>query len=260
MICKIFIQTSTAVALSAGLMLGASITTAAWAGGANTGHVVDGAFITDAYTIRHGGRLYANWGAELGVDLPKTTHPSYPAAGKKKGATTWRCKECHGWDQKGKDGAYSHGSHFSGIKGIGSYAMKSPDDLITTLRDKVHQYTPGMLPDGAISDISHFLAFGRVNTDAFINPKTKLVQGDTRHGAEIYQTVCSVCHGLDGKLINFHTAKDPEYVGTVAKGNPWEGLHNIRFGAAGNAMVGLFPFTLQDQLDVLAYAQTLPAK
>lgn len=255
---KFVSRASTVVALAAGALL--TIGSSAWADDLKRESVVDGVFVTDAYIIRHGGRLYANWADELDVDLPETTHPSYPAAGKKSGGTTWRCKECHGWDLKGKDGAYSSGSHYTGIPGIGSYALKSPSDLIETLRDSVHQYKPDMLPDGAISDISHFLAFGRVNTDAFIDPKTKLVQGDTRHGAEIYQTVCSVCHGLDGREINFHSKGKPEYVGTVASGNPWEGLHNIRFGAAGNLMVGLFPFTLQDQLDVLAYAQTLPVK
>jgi len=58
----------------------------------------DGVFVTEAWRIREGGRIYANWADELGSELPGTTHPAYPAAGKKKGKTTWRCKECHGWD------------------------------------------------------------------------------------------------------------------------------------------------------------------
>ncbi len=256
MISKILRGTSTALAL----MLMSGATTSALAQDSNLGHISDGVFLTDAYIIRSGGRLYANWGDELEVDIPATTHPSYPAAGKKKGAITWRCKECHGWDQKGKDGGYRKGSHFSGVPGIGSYVMKSPKDLIVTLRGNVHQYTSEMLPDTAISDIAHFLAFGRVNTDAYVNPETGLVQGDIRHGTEIFQTVCSVCHGLDGRLINFKTDESPEFVGTVAKFHPLEALHNIRFGKAGNAMIGLFPFSLQNQLDVLAYAQTLPTK
>ena len=51
-------------------------------------------------------------------DEPKGTHPAYPKAGKQKDSTTWRCKECHGWDYKGLDGAYAKGSHFSGTKGV----------------------------------------------------------------------------------------------------------------------------------------------
>lgn len=68
-------------------------------------------------TITRGGLLYDNWYAQLGIDAPKTTYPSYPSSGKQKGASTWRCKECHGWDYKGGHGAYSKGSHFAGISG-----------------------------------------------------------------------------------------------------------------------------------------------
>ncbi|MDI6800760.1 MAG: hypothetical protein QMD01_01690, partial [Thermodesulfovibrionales bacterium] len=68
-----------------------------------------------------GGVLYDNWLAELRVKADKT-HPSYPAEGKQKGAATWRCKECHGWDYKGKDGDYSKGNaRYTGIKGITGY-------------------------------------------------------------------------------------------------------------------------------------------
>lgn len=47
-------------------------------------------------SITKGGLLYDNWYAQLGVDAPEKTHPLYPAAGKQKGASAWRCKECHG--------------------------------------------------------------------------------------------------------------------------------------------------------------------
>ena len=54
-----------------------------------------------------------------------------------------------------------------------------------------------------------------------------------------YQTVCAVCHGFDGKEINFKDPPKAEYVGTVCKKNPWEGLHKIRFGQPGVGMVAL---------------------
>jgi thiosulfate dehydrogenase len=37
------------------------------------------------------------------MDEPQGTHPSYPKAGKKTGAGTWRCKECHGWDYEAQE-------------------------------------------------------------------------------------------------------------------------------------------------------------
>lgn len=221
----------------------------------------DGVFVTEAWRIREGGRLYANWADELGSELPKTTHPSYPAAGKQKGPTTWRCKECHGWDYKGRAGAYGSGSHFTGIKGLTAFAGKGPKELRAVLRDKTHKYTAKMIPDTAVENLAYFLGLGRVDMDAYINRKSKTVRGgNVRHGGEVFQTVCSVCHGLNGKLINFNTDKDPEYIGTTANENPWEMLHNIRFGHSGDAMVGLVAFPIQTQIDVLSYAQTLPTK
>jgi thiosulfate dehydrogenase len=41
-----------------------------------------------------GGRLYDEWWVNTDLTKPSGTHPAYPANGKKKGAATWRCKEC----------------------------------------------------------------------------------------------------------------------------------------------------------------------
>lgn len=62
-----------------------------------------------------------------------------------------------------------------------------------------------------------------------------------------------VCHGADGKTLNFGTPQKPEYVGTVARENSWEFVHKVRFGQPGAD-------PLQEVLDVLAYSQSLPAK
>ena len=135
-----------------------------------------------------------------------------------------------------------------------------PKELRDILRDDSHQYTEAMIPDSAIENLTYFLSLGRIDMDAYIDPETKTARGNLRHGAEVFQTVCAVCHGLDGKEINFHTADDPEYIGTVASDNPWEMLHNVRFGHSGDVMVGLIAFPVQTQVDVLSYAQTLPAQ
>lgn len=215
-------------------------------------------FVTDKWRIRRGGRIYGNWADELGGKLPETTHPSYPAAGKKSGKDTWRCKECHGWDYKGKDGAYGSGSHFTGIGGIQDVRGALPDHIDEILRNKTHGYTDEMIPDDEVVNLAYFLSWGQIDMDIVIDPRTKRVKGDVGHGAEIYQTVCAVCHGLDGKLINFGDDKEPEYIGTIGEENPWEMLHNVRFGHSGDAMVGLIAFPLQDQADVVSYTRTLP--
>jgi len=84
--------------------------------------------------------------------------------------------------------------------------------------------------------------------------------GNPRRGAQFFQTICAVCHGFDGKAINFHSADDPEYVGTVAADNPWEALHKIRFGQPGVGMIALTALSMGTLVDILSYAQTLPTK
>ncbi len=79
-------------------------------------------------------------------------------------------------------------------------------------------------------------------------------------GAAFYHTICGVCHGADGREINFATEDDPSYIGTVANENPWETLHKIRNGQPGVAMVALRVLDTQQQVDILAYTQTLPTR
>jgi hypothetical protein len=69
-----------------------------------------------------------------------------------------------------------------------------------------------------------------------------------------------VCHGFDGKAINFKDEKKPEYFGTVGQENALETLHKIIFIQPGVGMVPLGVLRIQDQIDILAYTQTLPAK
>ncbi len=43
--------------------------------------------------------------------------------------------------------------------------------------------------------------------DQYVDRSTKEAWGDPRRGARLYQTVCSMCHGFDGKEINFGDEK-----------------------------------------------------
>ena len=78
----------------------------------------------------------------------------------------------------------------------------------------------------------------------------------------MYASVCAACHGNNGKTLNFGDAAAPEYVGTLAVDNPWEFLHKVRFGQPASPMpAGLVTgWNIQDIIDVLAHAQTLPEK
>lgn len=210
-------------------------------------------------SITKGGLLYDKWYGQLGVDAPKKTHPLYPAAGKQKGASTWRCKECHGWDYKGVHGAYSKGSHFTGITGLRNMTHSSVDKIVEVLSDKKHGYA-GLIPKDAMLDLAHFVSHGQVDMDEFIDRSTKKARGDAIRGERIYQTTCVRCHGVDGKEINFKSPPKAEFIGTVANGNPWETLHKIRMGQPDVQMISMLAFDVQTHVDILAYTQTLPTK
>lgn len=209
--------------------------------------------------ITKGGLLYDNWYTQLGVDAPKETHPLYPAAGKQKGASTWRCKECHGWDYKGSDGAYSKGSHFTGITGLRNLTHSALDKIVDILSDKKHGYD-GLLPKDSMLELARFVANGQVDMDEFIDRSTKKARGDPERGERIFQTTCVRCHGVDGKEINFKTPPKAEFIGTVANANPWETLHKIRMGQPEVQMISMLAFDVQTHVDILAYTQTLPTK
>ncbi len=212
---------------------------------------------TEAYKLSQGGKLYDNWFSTLMVAAPSDTHVSYPADAKKSGKDTWRCKECHGWDYKGAAGAYSSGSHFSGIKGVSGVAGKSVASISAIIRNDAHGITAAMIPDADLANLALFLSKGMVDPTPYI--VDKVAKGDKVRGAGIFETVCSACHGLDGRLINFGGDKI-EVVGTVAAGNPWEMLHKVLNGQPGTPMPAMRALALQDALDVLAYTQTLPQK
>jgi len=215
---------------------------------------------TQLARVVKGGRLYNNWMHEVGKQAPKGNHPLYPANAKKHGDTTWRCKECHGWDGKGVSGGYGHGSHRTGIKGTVALMGKSVQQAIDAVTGNKHGLDK-YLGKGDLQALGWYLTRAQLlREDRYIDSESKQVNGNPYKGGRIFQTICVRCHGADGKMMNFGSADEPEYLGTVAKDNPWEGLHNIRFGHPGQQMPALIAFPLQTQLNILSYAQTLPAK
>ncbi len=207
-------------------------------------------------SISRGGRLYDKWYEVVEAETPKVAHPSYPDSGKYKGkkGSDWRCKECHGWDYIGKDGAYSKGKHYTGIVGIRGYDGADPGRVLTILTDNTHGYTKEMMDESDLMDLARFVVYGQIDMDQYIDRPTKKVKGgDIAKGEAYFNTVCAQCHGKDGKAI-----EDGEPVGEEAHGNPWETLHKIRHGQPDEQMPSLLAFDKQILLDILTYAQTLP--
>jgi len=238
----------------------------------------------DLYSIVRGGRLYDNWYTETGERTPAKSHPAYPSdkAFANDPAGNWRCKECHGWDYRGRDGAYSEGRHHTGFKGIDGMAGADPEEVIAVLKDKTHAFhvrkfpgfkgpkpltrdqiiaifkerrfeDRGWLDERDFQDLANFVARGQIDMDRFIDRDTGVPRGDEKNGEIYYTTICTTCHGRDGLMI-----KSMQPLGKVAKNNPWETLHKILNGHPGVMMPPFRVFGVEVSVDILAYAQTLP--
>ncbi|HEY5731423.1 MAG TPA: c-type cytochrome [Anaerolineales bacterium] len=209
--------------------------------------------------VDEGGRLYDNWFVTLGTEAPAGNQPLWMTqdTNERFGGDTWRCKECHGWDYLGHEGQYGSGSHFTGFPGILSARDKSEEELTIQLTSGNHDFSSHFNDD----QIKALISFIRQMQDMtpFIN-EDKTINGDTEHGNVLYNTSCSMCHGTNGKLIDFDDGEGTEYVGTLANENPWEVFHKISYGQPGTSMPPAVSlgWSWQDIVDVLAYLQTLP--
>jgi mono/diheme cytochrome c family protein len=221
-----------------------------------------------AESVSRGGRLYDKWWAETGAEKPTIDQALWAmqSTNTRSGADTWRCKECHGWDYLGEDGAYGSGSHFTGFPGVYEAAQTSTvEELAAALKGATnpdHDFS-SILDDAAMNDLVTFLKNGLLDVRQHVDYSTKApVSANQANGAQLFANTCTSCHGADGTAVNFGDDDEPEYVGTIAVGNPQEFVHKARFGQPGSnpampATIDL-DWSVQDAVDVLAYAQTLP--
>jgi cytochrome c553 len=205
-------------------------------------------------SMARGARLYDKWWEENKAAKPTGSHPAYPVKdGKYANDTSWRCKECHGWDYKGKDGAYAKGSHMTGIKGINAAAGKDPAVIAAVLRDKNHGYSDAQLSSKDSADLALFVAKGQGNLSKYVGADNKAI-GDAAKGEVYFNTLCAGCHGTDGKKV-----KDGPPLGSVAD-NGAEMMHKLLNGQPGEAMPALRALDPQISADIAVYLTKLPAK
>jgi thiosulfate dehydrogenase len=219
-----------------------------------------------------GGRLWDKWWVEIGIDPPAGDHPLYPGKGTRSGSTTFRCKECHGWDYKGAAGAYGPGSsHYTGIPGVFGSTMTWQEMFDLVKFDDPpfgHGFGAWGMTDQDIADVVEFVQTLLVDTDDYIDGDEQFI-GDETVGEDAYETGggvlpigCTVCHGPNGTWLNFGAVEDPEWVGTIAVHNPWEMLHKVRFGQPGGLMPAWLDYGGSDQgaADIGKYSQLLPTE
>ena len=214
-------------------------------------------------TIR-GGLLYDDWVKTLGVETPAEDQALWATqtTNTRSGKDTWRCKECHGWDYKGVEGAYGSGSHTTGFVGVLGLAGTDANEILAALKGSTnpdHDFS-AVMDDQALTDIALFISEDMLDSAAFITDK-KPVGGDSAAGKTTFEENCTDCHGPEGLSMNFGDESGPEYFGTIAIDNPWEFVHKARFGqpnvADMPALVDL-GFADQEYIDLLAFAQSLP--
>ncbi len=214
--------------------------------------------------VVRGGVLYDQWWEVIEAKVPPGDHPLWKTqtTNTRKGADTWRCKECHGWDYAGKDGAYGSGSHKTGFVGIATAKDKPAADVLASLKGKPnadHDFSK-LMQEQDLIDLTLFITQGQIDTATMINADKSAKGGDAAAGKTQYEKVCVNCHGPNGNAINFGTIAAPEVIGHLASDNPWEFIHKIRVGQPGWPMpAGITnEWKPQDYVNVLAYAQTLP--
>ncbi len=226
------------------------------------------AAFTDADAV-NGGTMYDKWWAVAGVDAPTEDHALWAGrpdteSNTRGGADTWRCKECHGWDYKGVDGAYSDGSHLTGIAGIYGTTMTA-QEVFDLLHDD-HGFHDAGLADADMWDLAKFVLEGQVDTATVIDADGAF-NGDAANGQTLYDDgiegnmACSGCHGADGLTAPPGAHDDyGDWVGKIANANAPEFLHKVRFGQPGTAMPASesVEAALSDAVDLATYAQTLP--
>ncbi len=221
---------------------------------------------SDAWMMASGGRIYDRWYAAIGRKPPIGTHPAWPPENTtSKGADTWRCKSCHGWDYLGRDGQYKSGPNATGIRGVQRMRGRPVAEIIAILEDKRHQFSDDIIPGNAKERLAMFISRGQHTVGLHFLPNGR-PKGDVVHGREVFQNTCAACHGFDGKARRLGLSADPAYqgepmyVGTKAQSGPVEVLHKIRNGHPGAVMISLRSLPMQAAVDILAYVQTLPAR
>ena len=224
---------------------------------------------TEEMHISRGGQLYDNWwGTTTDNHKPSGNHSLWRTqnTNKRSGYSTYRCKECHGWDYLGKDGAYGKGSHYTGFVGVYNASRKMTakelEAVLMGSTNRDHDFSM-YLKDEDISNLVLFMKMGIVESSIYIKADGSSNGGNVNMGQEVYSKTCMTeCHGPQGMAINFGDDKKPDFIGNIARKNPWEFIHKVRSGQPGTRMSSgiIFKMTDKELRDLLAYSQTLPEK
>jgi len=234
--------------------------------------------------VEKGAQLYDRWWLISNTSPSpgeNSTHPLWPASNTvKNGPQTWRCSSCHGWDYRGKAGDYGDGAFATGFTGIvattnSNVSMETADNVYSYIKETESHGFNNLFSDEEYYALTKFIMTMRNET--LTNNAVFNSIDDTSHyannpntinGKSLYEnntTQCSVCHGVDGKLIdlidNNIVSSPNKFLNNSALENPWAFIHAVRFGKPGTSMNGLYLSedfllnSIQAAIDILGHTQ-----
>jgi len=205
---------------------------------------------SEVWQVAYGGRLYDIWWVPLGKEPPERAHPSYRGRQAGNTAATWRCVTCHGWDYRGR----------GGVKGLDAMIGADPARVAAVVRGPDHGYTADMIADAPLQALALFVTRGQYDLAAHVDDRTRRIRGDVDRGRGLYQNACAICHDFDGRAWIYGEGEEQNTLAAIALSDPMQVLHKTLNGVPNADMPAMRAFDLQTVLDVLAYAQTLPAR
>jgi thiosulfate dehydrogenase len=150
----------------------------------------------------------------------------------------------------------------TGFSGVLDSSSMSADELLAWLNGTTNpDHDFSVMDEVGLNAMVAFIQQEMSDISGFVNDD-KSVSGDPASGKELFDGTCASCHGVDGKRINFGDEEEPEYLGTVAAGNPWEFFHKVSHGQPGEPMpIGIaMGWSLEEIADLAAFVQTLPTE
>jgi mono/diheme cytochrome c family protein len=171
------------------------------------------------------------------------------------------CSGCHGPDGKGGAAAGIGDPIYLAIADDVTIRRITSDGVAGTSMPGFAQRSGGMLTDGQINVITHGIRTRWAKPDVLrgvaVPPYAVLGSGDPRHGATVYDTYCSSCHGAGGRGgKRANSIVDGSYLAivsdqnlrtTVIVGRPELGAPDWRGDTAGR------PMSPEDISDVVAW-------
>lgn len=196
----------------------------------------------------------------------------------------YRCKQCHGWDLMGKEGAYisraantgrpevaggilnfistsSDQEIFDAIKNTGGALVdpaRTADGTNAALGGNEHPDYGRLLTDAQIWNIAKFLKTEKLDVTELYDATTTGTyptgsiaysnwgtNGIAARGEVLYSNDCASCHGADGTQIDMGGLSVGQFVRTKS----YEVQHKVKFGQLGSSM-GAFGYSLSDMKDL----------